>query len=72
MDEISFSNLNYVEEQYQRYLVNPTSLEPSWRHFFEGWDLARKVAPVTEARETGEAREPTQKILPSGLCQSPG
>lgn len=52
MDEISFSNLNYVEEQYQRYLVNPASLEPSWRHFFEGWDLARKVTP---ARETGEA-----------------
>ncbi len=49
MEEISFSNLAYLEEQYQKYLTNPASLEPSWRHFFEGWDLAREIAPAGEA-----------------------
>ncbi len=46
MDEISFSNLAYVEEQYLRYQTDPSSLEPSWRHFFEGWELARSLAPA--------------------------
>ncbi len=45
MEEISFSNLGYVEEQYQRYQKDPASLEPSWRYFFEGWELARSLAP---------------------------
>ncbi|HEX2579947.1 MAG TPA: 2-oxoglutarate dehydrogenase E1 component [Rhabdochlamydiaceae bacterium] len=49
MDEISFSNLAYLEEQYRRYLDNPAVLEGSWRHFFEGWDLAREAAPAGEA-----------------------
>lgn len=49
MDEISFSNLAYLEEQYHRYLDNPALIEGSWRHFFEGWDLALEVAPAAEA-----------------------
>jgi 2-oxoglutarate dehydrogenase E1 component len=47
MEEISFSNLAYLEEQYQRYRTNPDSLEPSWRHFFEGWELAKSLAPAS-------------------------
>ncbi len=47
MEEISFSNLAYLEEQYQRYRTNPASLEPSWRHFFEGWELAKSLAPAS-------------------------
>ena len=46
MDEISFSNLAYLEEQYQKYRANPEGIEPSWRHFFEGWELARSLAPA--------------------------
>jgi 2-oxoglutarate dehydrogenase E1 component len=45
MNEISFSNLAYLEEQYQKYRTNPEGTEPSWRHFFEGWELARSLAP---------------------------
>lgn len=47
MDEISFSNLAYLEEQYQRYRTDPASLDPSWRHFFDGWDLAKSLAPAS-------------------------
>lgn len=44
MDDISFSNLEYVSEQYKKYQEDPTRVEPSWRYFFEGWELARSVA----------------------------
>jgi 2-oxoglutarate dehydrogenase E1 component len=47
MEEISFSNLAYLEEQYQRYRTDPASLDPSWRHFFDGWDLAKSLAPAS-------------------------
>lgn len=46
MDEISFSNLAYVEELFQRYQADPSSLEPSWKHFFEGWELASSLVPA--------------------------
>jgi 2-oxoglutarate dehydrogenase E1 component len=52
MDGISFSNLAYVEEQYQRYLANPDAIgaiEPSWKYFFEGWELALSLAPASAA-----------------------
>ena len=47
--EFSFSNLAYVGEQYQRFLLSPESVEPSWRYFFEGWQLAKKTGQ--EARQ---------------------
>jgi 2-oxoglutarate dehydrogenase E1 component len=49
MEEISFANLAYVEEQFQRYRTDPSSLEPSWRHFFEGWEMAGDLVPTGEA-----------------------
>jgi 2-oxoglutarate dehydrogenase E1 component len=52
MDGISFSNLAYVEEQYQRCLANPDAIgaiESSWKYFFEGWELALSLVPATAA-----------------------
>lgn len=43
MEDLSFSNLAYLDEQYRKYLANPESLEPSWKHFFEGWEYARNL-----------------------------
>lgn len=43
MEDLSFANLEYLEEQYQRYLKDPEGLEPSWKHFFEGWEMARSL-----------------------------
>ncbi|MEJ2596188.1 MAG: 2-oxoglutarate dehydrogenase subunit E1 [bacterium] len=30
------------EELYQKYRTDPDSIDPSWLHFFQGFDLARK------------------------------
>jgi len=35
------ANLNMIEDLYQRWLNDPSSVEASWRFFFEGYDLGR-------------------------------
>ena len=43
MDRFSFLNTVHTEflaDLYERYLQNPDSVEPSWRSFFQGYDLA--------------------------------
>ncbi len=37
------SNLEYVETQYQLFLKNPDSVEPSMKSFFEGVDFAQSL-----------------------------
>lgn len=42
MDRFSFLNAAHTEffaELYDQYLVNPDSIEPSWRSFFQGFDF---------------------------------
>lgn len=39
------SNLALMEELYKQYLENPESVEPSWRHFFEGMQFASFSKP---------------------------
>lgn len=46
MDRFSFLNAahaNFIEELYERYLTNPDSIEPSWKSFFQGYDLANEL-----------------------------
>lgn len=43
MDRFSFLNAahtGFIADLYDKYLVNPDSVEPSWRSFFQGYDLA--------------------------------
>ncbi len=43
MDRFSFLNTvhtEFVADLYEQYLENPDSVEPSWRSFFQGYDLA--------------------------------
>jgi 2-oxoglutarate dehydrogenase E1 component len=47
MEEISFSNLSYFDEQFQKYSQNREALEPTWRHFFEGWEMGQTAAGVS-------------------------
>ncbi len=35
----SLANMALIEELYARYQQNPESVDPSWRHFFEGIDF---------------------------------
>lgn len=47
MDRYSFLNTahtSFFAELYDRYLVNPDSVEPSWRAFFQGFDFGLESA----------------------------
>lgn len=47
MDKYSFLNAahtSYFAELYDKYLVNPDSVEPSWRAFFQGFDFGMESA----------------------------
>ena len=35
-------DLNFIESQYQLFLSDPLSLGNDWKHFFQGFELARK------------------------------
>lgn len=38
-------DISSLEDMYQSYLANPSSVNESWRHFFAGFDLALKHFP---------------------------
>ena len=43
MDRFSFLNTvhtGFIEDLYQQYQNNPDAVEPSWKSFFQGYDLA--------------------------------
>ncbi len=43
MDRFSFLNTvhtEFIADLYEQYLENPDTVEPSWRGFFQGYDLA--------------------------------
>ncbi len=45
MDDLSFLqhlDTEAIDELYQKYRKDPGSIDPSWHHFFQGFDLARK------------------------------
>jgi len=45
MDDLSFLqslDTEAIEELYQKYRKDPTLVDPSWHHFFQGFDLARR------------------------------
>ena len=50
MDKYSFLNAAHTAffaDLYDRYLVNPDSVEPSWRAFFQGFDFGQKFSSAT-------------------------
>ena len=42
-DIASPHNLEYIEEQYQRFRDDPDAVDPSWKTFFEGFELGMGV-----------------------------
>ena len=54
MDKFSFLNAahtGYIADLYDKYLQNPDIVEPSWRSFFQGYDLANENFSFTEDSE---------------------
>ena len=51
MDKFSFLNAahtGFIADLYDQYLVNPDAVEPSWRSFFQGYDLANEDYSFSE------------------------
>ncbi|WP_089378079.1 2-oxoglutarate dehydrogenase E1 component [Lutibacter flavus] len=52
MDKFSFLNAvhtDFVSDLYDQYLINPDSVEASWRSFFQGYDFANEKYSLTDA-----------------------
>jgi 2-oxoglutarate dehydrogenase E1 component len=53
MDKFSFLNTvhtEFIADLYDQYLVNPDSVEASWRSFFQGYDFANENYSLTDAK----------------------
>ncbi|RXP59396.1 2-oxoglutarate dehydrogenase E1 component [Lutibacter sp. HS1-25] len=51
MDKFSFLNAvhtGFISDLYDQYLINPDSVEPSWRGFFQGYDFANEKYSLTD------------------------
>lgn len=60
-----FANMEVIEEQYQKYLVHPFQVDPSWSDLFNQLDAKsekEKEDVITEEREEGISKKP---ITPS-------
>lgn len=57
MDKFSFLNAahtGFIADLYDQYLQNPDAVEPSWRSFFQGYDLANENYSLTDEPEISE------------------
>ncbi len=64
MDKFSFLNAahtGFIADLYDKYLVNPDAVEPSWRSFFQGYDLANENYSLTDDEEALEIPEQVHK-----------
>mgnify|MGYP001581163797 FL=1 len=55
MDKFSFLNAThsgFIADLYDQYLTNPDSVEPSWKSFFQGYDLANESYASTGEENT--------------------
>ncbi len=51
------ANLDLIEDLYQRWLNDPSSVEASWRFFFEGYELGREPrGPAASSVDADTAR----------------
>lgn len=46
----SADNADYIEQMHQQWLTDPHSVEPSWKSFFEGFELGlQQLPPLAES-----------------------
>ncbi len=64
MDKFSFLNAahtGFIADLYDQYLINPDSVEPSWRSFFQGYDLANENYSLTDEDTSVEIPQEVRK-----------
>ena len=62
MDRFSFLNTvhtEFIADLYEQYLKNPDAVEPSWRSFFQGYDLANTDFSI-DGEENSDVEIPQQ------------
>ncbi len=64
MDKFSFLNAahtGFIADLYEQYLTNPDAVEPSWRSFFQGYDLANEKYSLTDEKISEEIPQEVRK-----------
>lgn len=64
MDKFSFLNAahtGFIADLYEQYQLNPDAVEPSWRSFFQGYDLANENYSLTDEEISVEVPEEVRK-----------
>ncbi len=64
MDRFSFLNAahtGFIADLYDQYLINPDAVEPSWRSFFQGYDLANENYSLTDEEISVEIPQQVHK-----------
>ena len=64
MDKFSFLNAahtGFIADLYDQYLINPDSVEPSWRSFFQGYDLANENYSLSDEETSIEVPQEVKK-----------
>jgi 2-oxoglutarate dehydrogenase E1 component len=64
MDKFSFLNAvhaGFVGDLYEQYQKNPDAIEPSWRSFFQGYDLANENYSLTDEEVSVQIPEEVRK-----------
>ncbi|WP_299056980.1 2-oxoglutarate dehydrogenase E1 component [uncultured Polaribacter sp.] len=64
MDKFSFLNAahtGFIADLYDKYLVNPDAVEPSWRSFFQGYDLANENYSLKDEEVSVEIPQEVRK-----------
>jgi len=54
-DFVNRANAEFIDQQYERYRTDPESLEPTWRAFFAGLELAREEDRRPGGRSAGRS-----------------
>ena len=66
MDKFSFLNAvhtGFIGDLYEQYQKNPDAVEPSWRSFFQGYDLANEDYLLTEENSIEVPEEVRKEFL---------
>ncbi len=64
MDKFSFLNAahtGFISDLYEQYQKNPDTVEPSWRSFFQGYDLANEDYSLTDEEVSVEVPDEVRK-----------
>src|SRR5271166_6153287 len=72
MERATFANpgnLSLIEDYYQRWLSNPSSVDASWRIFFEGFELGREPRASSEGASSGDGLDPDAARAQAAVTQ---